>query len=114
MAEDSNVSSSINVSLRAKEFEVPPIRDCLVIGRKAPFGCEPFTKRFQLSQPSAFVCIHPDDEIITDIVIRSAILRRISEDKLIDVILKRVKPLTGEEEILHLDAKVEVLLEQLA
>lgn len=114
MTERPNVSSSINVALRVTEFEAPCVQDCLVIGRKASIGCEAFAKCLQLLQPSPFVCLHPDDEIITDIVIRSAILRRISEDKIIDLILKHVKPLMGEEEILHVDVNVEVLLEQQA
>lgn len=111
MMKNSDVSSSINVALRATEFEMPWVHDCLVIGRKAPIGCKAFSKALLLVQTSPFVCIHPDDEIITDILIRRAILRKISKGKLIDLILKHVKPLMGEEEILHLHVNIEVLLE---
>ena len=76
MRENPDVSSSFNVALRAAEFEVPWVHDCLVIGRKAPIGCEASTKALPLVQTSAFVCIHPDDEIITDILIRDSILRK--------------------------------------
>lgn len=75
---------------RVREFVIPPIR----------VGSSPFV-HFELQ-----------DEVISDIVVRQAILRRIPKERLIAFVLERIKPLMGPEEILHLDLEAEVLLEE--
>ena len=50
------------------------------------------------------------DDTIGDIFVRTNILRRLPMDKLIDVVLRRVKPNMDSREILHLEVKVHLLL----
>lgn len=59
-----------------------------------------------------FAHIEIEDEVISNIIVRGTILRRISQESLISFVLERMKPIMGPDEILHLDLEVEVLLEE--
>jgi hypothetical protein len=97
--------------VRVQEFGIPPIRDGLVLGRQSPIGCAAIRKALNLLSASPFAHIELEDEVISDIVIRQTLLRRVPRESLIAFVLERIKPLMGPEEILHLELQVEVLLE---
>ena len=99
------------LKVRVKEFGIPPIRDGLALGRNSPIGCAAIRKAIDLLVTSPFEHIEVRDEIVSDLLVRSTILRRIPQEKLVDFVLQRIKPLMGPEEILHLDLEAEVTLE---
>lgn len=100
------------VSIRMKEFTIPPTRDCLVIGRTSAIGCVALKKAISLLHASPFTCIHPDDDVICDILVRESILLKVSSGKLTEMILRCVKPMMREDEVIHLDIDVEVMIEE--
>lgn len=97
--------------VRVKEFNIPPISDGVVLGRSAPIGCAAFRKALELLVVAPFEHIELDDEVIGDILVRRAFLRRVSKEFLVQFILQRIKPLMGSEEILQLDLNAEILIE---
>jgi hypothetical protein len=97
---------------RVQEFKIPPIHDGLVLGRLSPIGCAAIRKALELLGDARFTHIEIEDEVISDIVVRQGILRRVPNELLIGFVLRRIKPLMGPEEILHLDLEVEILLEE--
>lgn len=103
--------SQHSLKVRIKEFGIPPIHDGLVLGKSSPIGCAAIRKALELLVASPFEHIEVSDEIVGDILVRSTILRRIPRDKLVGFVLKRIKPLMGPDEILHLDLEAEVTLE---
>lgn len=109
--ESEPINKSSRISIRLKEFMIPPTRDCLVIGRKSAIGCVALKKAVSLLHASPFTDIHPDDEVISDILVRESILLKVSSGKLTELILRLVKPLMRDDEVLHLDLDVEVNLE---
>ena len=104
-------STSVRVTIRLQEFRIPPVHDCLVIGRKSPIGCVAMKKALSLMHTATFTDLHPDDEIIADILIRSSILKKLPPEDLVRLILKRVKPLMNIDEVIRLDIDPEVLIE---
>jgi hypothetical protein len=100
-----------SIKVRIKDFAIPPIHDALVLGKNSPIGCAAIRKAIDLLVHSPFEHIELDDEVISDILVRNKILRRIPRNKLVAFVLKRIKPLMGAEEILHLDLDAEVTLE---
>lgn len=103
--------SSTNFSMRVREFCIPPVTDALVLGSKSPIGSEGMQKALALMNGTPFEHISLDDPIISDILVRSSILKRITREKFSELVLERVKPLMSPEEVLHLDLEVELLLE---
>jgi hypothetical protein len=105
-------SPKCRLRVRITEFSYPPIHDGLVIGKQAPLGLESFRKAISLLMTSTFEHVDLDDDVIGDILIRSAVLRRISREKIVRFVLESVKPLMSGEEILHLDLHAEIEIEE--
>jgi len=103
------VSNIIRAQL--SEFSLPPITDGLVLGKLTPIGHVAVGKALSLLTTTAFEHIQIDDDVIGDVLIRTAVLRKTSKQQIINFILQEIKPLMGAEEIIHLDIKIEVFLE---
>ncbi|MFQ5698677.1 MAG: hypothetical protein ACE5IL_10390 [Myxococcota bacterium] len=101
-----------SLRVRVTEYGVPPIHDVLVLGRGAPIGCAAIRKAVDLLVAHDFDHFEIDDPVVSDVITRSALLRRIPRQKLVDFILRRIKPLMDQTEIMHLDVEVEVSLEE--
>lgn len=100
-----------NIRMRAREFVLPPIVDGLVLGRFSPIGQVAMGKALALLMTTPFEHVPVEDEVIGDVLVRSAILRKIDAETLRRFVIDHVKPLMGPEEIVHLDLDVEVAFE---
>lgn len=108
---DEVLRTSCQVHIKVREFQIPPVRHGLVLGRNAAIGCYAIRKALHLLMATHFAHIELEDEVISDIIVREAVLRRFPRDQLIAFVLERVKPLMGEEEILDLEIDTEVFLD---
>jgi hypothetical protein len=96
------------LSARITEYEIPPIRDALVLGREAPIGCHAVRRALSLLVKAPFAHIELDDETISDILIRESLLRRMPREQVIAFVLDHIKPMMGVDEVLQLNLEVEV------
>lgn len=96
---------------RLTEFVLPPIDDGLVLGQQSPIGHVAVGRALSLLTSTPFEHVPVEDEIIGDILVRRAILRKISPEQLKKFVLEQIKPLMGADEIIHLDLEVEIGLE---
>jgi hypothetical protein len=103
--------TKVRVRARVTEFGYPPVHDALILGVNAPQGTEAFKRGLGLLVSIPFEHISIKDDIIGSALVRSSVLRRISAEKFLDFIMRRVKPLMSAEEILHLDMNIEVDLD---
>ena len=100
-----------HINARISEYAIPPIKDMLVLGKDAAVGCIAMRRALELLIKSPFEHIELDnDDTISDILVRQALLRRVPKDELIAFVLTQVKPLLGSEEILQVDVTVDVFL----
>lgn len=99
------------VRARVTEFSYPPVHDALILGVHAPQGSQAFKKGLGLLVSTPFEHLSVSDDVIGSVLVRTSVLRRISAEKFLEFIMRRVKPLMGPEEILHLDISVEVEIE---
>ena len=98
--------------MRVSEFAIPPVSDGLVLGKDSPIGFAAITKALSLLIADHMQSVEVTDDVISHIIVRRGILRRIPQDRLVAFVLQRVKPLMCAQEILHLHVKVEVLIEE--
>lgn len=99
------------IRAQLSEFSLPPITDGLVLGRLSPIGHVAVGKALNLLTTTSFDHLQIEDEVISDVLVRTAILRKASREQLINFVLQEIKPLMGAEEIIHLDLKIEVMVE---
>lgn len=99
-----------NISARVEEYSIPPLKDMLVLGKLSPIGCIAMRRAIELLIRSPFEHIELEDDVISDILIRQPVLRRISKDRLIDFVLTNLKPMMGSDEVLHVELDISVFL----
>jgi hypothetical protein len=99
------------VKAHIKEFAIPPVRDGLVLGIESPIGSVAMRRALELLVATPFEHIEMDDDVIKDILVRQVILKRFPKDKLVDFVLRRIKPFMGIDEILYLELHSEIVIE---
>lgn len=100
------------IHTRVKEFVLPPFRDGLVLGRNAPIGSKAMRQALELLVATPFEPIEFDnDPVIQEILVRKTLLSRIPKEKLIDFVLKFIKPGMAADEILYLELDVQIQFE---
>jgi hypothetical protein len=101
------------VKVRIKALEIPPVKDGIVIGRSAAIGAEAMLRTLKLMSTEHFVhIVVAKDEIVSDLIVREAVVRKLKEDRLRTFILNRIKPLMAANELLMLDMEIEVVIEE--
>ncbi len=108
---NNNKKHRSTIRAHLSEFVLPPIDDGLVLGKSSPIGHVAVGKALSLLSTTSFDHIPIEDDIIGDILVRTAIMRKVSKDQIVSFVLNEIKPLMGPEEIIHLDIDVEISLE---
>ncbi len=104
------INKKTHISARVGEYAIPPLKDMLVMGKQAPIGCIAMRRAIELLIKAPFKHIEIEDEVISDILVRQRLLKRISEEEVIDFVLASIKPLMGADEILHAEIEVSVFI----
>jgi hypothetical protein len=99
-----------HISARVEEYAIPPLKDMLVLGKLSPIGCIAMRRAIELLIKAPFEHIEIEDDVISDILVRKPILRRIPKDRLIDFVLANLKPMMGTDEVLHAEIDVSVFV----
>ncbi|WP_446808476.1 hypothetical protein ACH50O_14410 [Methylomonas sp. 2BW1-5-20] len=102
--------NQIHISANLGEYAIPPLKDMLVLGKESPIGCIAMRRAIELLVKAPFEHIEFDDDVISDILVRQSLLKRISKEALIDFVLIQVKPLMSADEILHAEMDISVQL----
>ena len=101
-----------SMSVWVSEFAIPPVSDGLVLGKDAPIGFAAINKALSLLIADNMQNIEVEDDVISHIIVRHGILRRVPEDRFVAFVLNRVKPLMCIQDILHLQIDAEVIIEE--
>lgn len=80
-------AKKVEVNMRLSEFEMPPMQDVLIIGKRSPIGPEAARRMVNIVSPGQYEIINVNHPIIEAIVVRRALYRLLPEDKLVALIL---------------------------
>lgn len=101
----------VAVRFTVEEFATPPVRDALVLGKRSPVGSMALRKALAFLHIAPFVHFEVEDDVIGDIVVRESIVRLIGREKLLQLVMDRVKPLMTDLDILHLHVETKLHME---
>lgn len=94
------------------EFQLPPVRDGIVVGRRSPVGPVALYKAIELLSFQSFRHIDVDDDVVAAILVREAVTRRVSEEILVQLVLEEIKPSMSGDEVLRVDIEHEMEVEE--
>jgi len=103
-------SKKAEITMRMSEFEVPPMQDVLIVGKKAPIGPEAARRMVDILSPEQYEIIEIDHPVIEAVVIRKSLTNMITKDKLISLILEEGGRVASESTIIkaHLNIVLQV------
>lgn len=103
-------SRKAEITMRLSEFEMPPMQDVLIVGRKAPIGPEAARRMVDILSPEQYEIVQVNHPVIEAVVIRKSVTNMIDKDKLISLILDEGGKVANESTIIkaHLSIVLEV------
>jgi ribosomal protein L16 Arg81 hydroxylase len=96
----SEYSSQAEISMRLTEFEMPPMQDILIVGRKAPIGPEAARRMVDVLSPDQYTIEKIEHPFIEAIVVRKSLLNMLPKEKLISLILEEGSRIANEKNII--------------
>ncbi|KXG75037.1 hypothetical protein [Thermotalea metallivorans] len=96
------------ITMRLSEFEMPPMQDVLLVGKRAPIGPEATRRMVDILSPEQYEIIKVDHTVIEAIVVRKSLLHMLQQEKLIDLILEEGGKIANESMIIK--AQIHVVL----
>ncbi len=112
MEESPKNPTSLTVRATLREFHLPPVEDALVIGRDAPIGAEAMSRALKLLHVASFVNVPVDQDGVHAVLVRESLLRKVSREKLLELVTRRVIPFMAEDEVIHLEIEPELHIEE--
>ncbi|WP_338091191.1 hypothetical protein [Pelotomaculum isophthalicicum] len=96
------------ISIILSEFEIPPIQDVLLIGKKAPVGPEAVQRMIDVLSPEQYEVLQVNEGPFEAVVIRNSLSRLITREKLLSIILNEGCKVASETAVLK--AQVDIVL----
>jgi len=109
MGTNNNGTKKANIIMRLSEFEMPPMQDVLIVGKRAPIGPEAARRMVDILSPEQYEIIKIDHPMIEAIVIRKTLLNILEQEKLIEVIMEEGGKIANDYMIIK--AQVSITLE---
>lgn len=97
------------LNIRLSEFEIPPMQDVLLVGKRAPIGPEAVRRMVDAMSPEQYEIICLDHPIFEALVIKKSLLKQISRDKLLPIILEEGERIATEETVIK--AQVNIVIQ---
>ncbi|ABW17971.1 hypothetical protein [Alkaliphilus oremlandii] len=75
------------INMRFSEFEVPPMQDVLIVGKRAPIGPEAARRMVDILSPDQYEILKIEHDYFEAIVVRRSLLNMLPQEKLIAIIM---------------------------
>ncbi len=96
------------VSIRLSEFEMPPMQDVLLVGRRAPIGPGAARRMVDALSPEQYEIIPVEEGPVEALVVRKSLLNMIPQEKLLPIILEEGLKVANETTVVK--AQVDIVV----
>lgn len=107
---DSSIYASVDFAI--SRFNLPPVSDALVIGKRTPIGPKALMNAINEMAPNMYKLINVDHPYIEAVVIKKSSLRKVDEEKLIPRIIKNVEKFMDETDSLHVSIDIKIYVKE--
>jgi hypothetical protein len=105
-------SRRINLQLRFTRYEVPPLRDVLIVGKRAPIGANSISRAFEELSPGTFTLVKVEHPVVEAVLIRSSDLRKLPQQNLLSRLLQQADLIMDESDTLHVALDFELIIDE--
>ena len=96
------------VHMTFSQFQIPPVRDALIIGRRAPIGSNALQRALDVLMPEQFRRIEVDHPIIEAILVRESDLRKVPAERFVSLLVDAAQNIMDERDVLRVDVNIEI------
>ncbi|TBL74673.1 hypothetical protein EYB31_25505 [Paenibacillus thalictri] len=107
-----NYSRRASLSMKMTEFEMPPMQDLLIIGKRAPIGPEAVRRMAEALSPEQFSILKIDHPKVEGVLIRKSLLEMLDKHLLLEIILEEADRLINESMVLRAELKITVSIQR--
>ncbi|MBM7854791.1 hypothetical protein JOC37_001169 [Desulfohalotomaculum tongense] len=101
-------SRKAEINIQLSEFEVPPIQDILLVGKKAPIGPEAVRQMIDALSPEQYEIILIDHIFFEAVVLKKSITKLIPKEKLLSIILDEGERIASENTLLRAQVNITI------
>ncbi|NGQ95125.1 hypothetical protein G3578_08090 [Brevibacillus sp. SYP-B805] len=112
MTNNNYYSKKASITIKFTEFEVPPMKDLLLIGRQAPVGPEAVRRMAEALSPEQFSIIKIDHPKVEAVLIRNTLIEMIDKEIILQIIMEEADKLLNERMVLRAELKVAVSVQR--
>ncbi len=99
-----------DITIKLSEFEIPPMQDIMLVGKKAPIGPEAVRQMVDAVSPDQYEIVHlSDHEIFEAVVIKKSLLKLLPKKKLLSVVIEEGNRIANENMVIK--AKVNITIQ---
>lgn len=81
-------SKKAEINMKFSEFEMPPMQDALLVGKKSPLGPESARRMVNILSPDQYEIIKIEHKCIEAIVIKKSLLNILPKETLVNLIME--------------------------
>lgn len=96
------------INMRFSEFEMPPMQDILIVGKRAPIGPEAARRMVDILSPEQYDIIKIEHEYVEAIVVRKSLLNMLSKDRLVPLIIEEGGKIANESMIIRAQINITI------
>jgi len=100
------------VSIRLSQFEIPPMQDILLVGKRAPIGPEAAKRMVDALSPEQYEVISIDEGPLEAMVVRKTLLKLIPPEKLLTIVLEEGLKVSTEYTVIKAQVNVVVIVKR--
>lgn len=97
-----------NMQMRFSDFDLPPMQDVLLIGKRAPIGPEAVRRMVNALAPGQYEVISVENSQIEAMAVKISLFNWMSRDTLINTIIEEGIKITDEKSLVK--AKLEITI----
>lgn len=105
-------SRTAEVYIRMTEFEIPPMQDILLVGKRAPIGPEAAKRMVDALSPEQYEVVPVEEGPLEAMVVRKSLLKLIPKEKLFPIILEEGLKIATENMVIKAQIDVVVIIKR--
>lgn len=94
------------INMRFSEFEMPPMQDVLIVGKRAPIGPEAARRMVDILSPDQYEIVKVEHDLVEAVVVRKSLLNMLPKEKIISIIMEEGGKIANESMIIKAQVNI--------
>ncbi|MHB8065735.1 MAG: hypothetical protein ACYDG2_24480 [Ruminiclostridium sp.] len=99
-------TKKVEINMRFSEFEMPPMQDVLIVGKRAPIGPEAARRMVDILSPDQYEIVKIEHDFVEAIVVRKFLFNMLPKEKIISIIMEEGGKIANESMIIKAQVNI--------